>query len=262
MLLSNTNTSDLREAPPGSLDTVILPKGVKSAERALELIIVPTVLLVIIGSYHLHFMLMGGDWDFWLDWKDREWWLTITPISMITYIGALHYILWTRYRLPFGGTLAITALLIGEWAVRFGGFHLWSHYPINFVTPATALAGAIAIDTVLALSGSFIITGFFGGALFGLLFYPQNAAWLSAYYVPIEKNGIVMTVADLIGFEYIRTGTPEYIRMIERGTLRTFGQHSAPVSAFFSAFVCAFMYWIWWAAGSLFSSTKYTKAPM
>ncbi|HIN90265.1 MAG TPA: methane monooxygenase/ammonia monooxygenase subunit A [Porticoccaceae bacterium] len=227
--------------------------------RFLEWVIVPAVLLVVIGSFHLHAMLTMGDWDFWLDWKDREFWITITPILIITYCGALHYILWAHFRLPFGATFAVLCLLIGEWIVRVGAFHSWSYYPINLVTPATFFAGAIALDTILLLTRSVILTGIVGGSMFALLFFPTNWAWLAAYHVPVESNGIVMTLADLIGFEYIRTGTPEYIRIIERGTLRTFGQHSTAVSAAFAAFISIFMYWLWWYIGKLFSVVKYVK---
>jgi methane/ammonia monooxygenase subunit A len=247
-----------------SADQVNVPMPPISAEahrvaRYLEWVIVPAVVLVLLGSFHLHFMLTAGDWDFWLDWKDREYWVTFTPVMAIMFCGAAHYILWQHFRLPFGATLCVTLLVLGEWVVRYVGWHGWSHYPINLVTPAYFAAGALALDAVLLLSGSWIITGIIGAPLFGLLFFPSNWAWLGAYHVPVEVNGLVMTLADLIGFENIRTGTPEYIRIIERGTLRTFGQHSTPVSAFFSAFLCTLMYWVWWYFGKLFSTVKYVK---
>lgn len=238
--------------------TPLSPKAQKIA-RVLEWVIIPAVLLVIMGTFHLHAMLTMGDWDFWLDWKDREWWITVSPVVIITFCAALHNILWVNFRLPFGATFAILTLLIAEWVVRIVGFHMWSHYPINLVTPSTFFAGALAMDAILLLSRSMIITGVCGGMLFALLFFPSNWAWLAAYHVPVEANGLVMTIADLIGFEYVRTGTPEYIRIIERGTLRTFGQHSTAVSSFFAAFMCVLMYWIWWYIGQLFSTIKYFK---
>jgi methane/ammonia monooxygenase subunit A len=241
------------------LDTIELPKSVRNAERALEIILIPTILFVVIGAFHLHAMLTMGDWDMWLDWKDREWWITLTPPIMVTFLGALHYILWENFRLPFGAVLGIAAWYIGAWADRYWGFHWWAHYPINFVQPANMFAGALAMDAILLLTRSMILTGIFGASLFALLFYPSNWSWLAAYHVPVEANGNVMTIADLMGFEYVRTGTPEYIRIIERGTLRTFGQWSAPVSAFFAAFVSVLVYWMWWYIGSLFCTVRYIK---
>jgi hypothetical protein len=32
--------------------------------------------LIMIGGYHVHAMLTCGDWDFWVDWKDRRMWPT------------------------------------------------------------------------------------------------------------------------------------------------------------------------------------------
>jgi len=44
----------------------------------------------------------------------------------------------------------------------------------------------------------------------------------------------LMNLADIIGFHYVRTSMPEYIRIIERGTMRTFGKDVVGVSSFFS----------------------------
>jgi len=125
------------------------------------------------------------------------------------------------------------------------------------VVPAHFWGGAIALDCILLLTRSLLLTGFLGASAFALMFFPQNWAWLAAFHVPVEQYGSTMTIADLIGYEYIRTGTPEYIRIIERGTLRTFGQHSTPVSAFFSAFLSVFVYIGWWFIGKFFSNSNY-----
>jgi methane/ammonia monooxygenase subunit A len=75
--------------------------------------------------------------------------------------------------------------------------------------------------------------------------------------VPVEYNGMMMTLADLQGYHYVRTGTPEYIRMVEKGTLRTFGKDVAPVSAFFSGFVSIIIYFLWHFFGRWFSKTDF-----
>jgi methane/ammonia monooxygenase subunit A len=72
----------------------------------------------------------------------------------------------------------------------------------------------------------------------------------------VEYHGNVMSVADLVGYYYVRTGTPEYIRMVEKGTLRTFGKDVAPVSAFFSGFICVLIYFWWHFVGRWFATTK------
>jgi methane/ammonia monooxygenase subunit A len=72
----------------------------------------------------------------------------------------------------------------------------------------------------------------------------------------VAYPGNVMSVADLVGYYYVRTGTPEYIRMVEKGTLRTFGKDVAPVSAFFSGFICVLIYFWWHFVGRWFATTK------
>ena len=68
-----------------------------------------------------------------------------------------------------------------------------------------------------------------------------------------------MTLADLIGFHFVRTSMPEYIRMVERGTLRTFGKDVVPVAAFFAGFVSMLVYFLWWKMGNWFSTTTYLE---
>jgi hypothetical protein len=50
------------------------------------------------------------------------------------------------------------------------------------------------------------------------------------------------------------------IRIIERGTMRTFGKDVVGVAAFFSGFVSIIVYFVWWYVGKMFSTTKYMKS--
>jgi methane/ammonia monooxygenase subunit A len=52
---------------------------------------------------------------------------------------------------------------------------------------------------------------------------------------------------------------PEYLRIVERGALRTYGQYATPLSAFFSVFLCTLMYPLWWYLGKALATTKYVK---
>ena len=156
--------------------------------------------IAVTAAFHLHFMLTVGDWDFWIDWKDRQSRVTATPVGLIMFPAALQYVFWERFRLPIGATLAMLALTFGVWVSRTMGFHLWSYFPFSF--------------------------------------------------------------GDYIGYAFTRTSTPAYLRFIERGTLRTFGGHSAGVSAFFSGFICIF-YRAEGAGSSFFSRSqlKIAKCP-
>ena len=131
---------------------------------------------------------------------------------------------------------------------------------MNFVFPAILTPGAILLDTVLLLSGSYLFTAIIGAMGWGLIFYPGNWPIIAPLHVPVEYNGMLMSIADIQGYNYVRTGTPEYIRMVEKGTLRTFGKDVAPVSAFFSAFMSILIYFIWHFVGRWFANVRFIKA--
>jgi methane/ammonia monooxygenase subunit A len=54
-----------------------------------------------------------------------------------------------------------------------------------------------------------------------------------------------------MGFEYIRTAMPEYVRIIEQSTLRTFGDAVTPLTAVFAGFLNIMNLWFWAWIGSL-----------
>lgn len=227
--------------------------------RAYDYLVLVLALFLFIGSVHLHFMLTAGDWDFWLDWKDRQWWPLVTPVLMIAWPAAIQSVLWTYFRLPMGATLAVVGLMLGMWITRMTAYHLWTYYPINFVLPATMIPSALVLDLILMLSNSVLITSMVGGAAFALLFYPSNWPIFAAYHVPIEWQGSLRTVADHFGFVYPRAGMPEYLRIVERGTLRTYGQTAAPLSAFFAMLLCVLVYAASWHIGKAFATVRYVK---
>ncbi|MGH8551394.1 MAG: methane monooxygenase/ammonia monooxygenase subunit A, partial [Methylococcales bacterium] len=154
-------------------------------------------------------------------------------------------------------TLCCISLVLGEWINRYFNFWGWTYFPINIVFPAILTPGAILLDGVLCLTNSFLATAVFGASAFALIFYPCNWVIIAGLHMPVEYHGILMSIADISGYHYVRTGTPEYIRMIEKGTLRTFGKDVAPVSAFFSAFVCMLIYFIWHFFGRWYGTTKF-----
>jgi len=224
-----------------------------SISRTFDKLVVVIIFIAMAAAFHLHFQLTVGDWDFWVDWKDRQYWVTATPILLIVFPAALQFVMWEKFRLPIGATVCMLALTAGVWISRYFGFHTWSYFPFSLVFPATAIAGALVLDAVLLLSGSGLVTAVFGGMAFGLLFYPGNWPLLAAYRLPMEAMNSLVSVGDYIGYAYTRTSTPEYLRFIERGTLRTFGGHSEVVSAFFSGFVCILVYLLWWYIGQVMS---------
>lgn len=222
-------------------------------------ILLLVLFLVLLGSFHIHYMLLAGDWDFWIDFKDRRMWPTVAPIVAMCFAAAAQSFFWQKFRLPFGATVACFALLVGEWINRYDNFWGWTFFPINLVFPSALIPMGFWLDVILLLSGSWIATAVLGAMGWGLLFYPSNWPVLAQFHQATEVDGVLLTLADLIGFNYVRTGTPEYIRMIERGTLRTFGKDVVPVAAFFSGFVSMLVYFLWWKVGGWFSTTKYLE---
>jgi methane/ammonia monooxygenase subunit A len=230
------------------------------AVRTADLLLIVGLFLIMIGGYHVHAMLTMGDWDFWIDWKDRRFWPTVLPIMLVTFPAAAQYFFWNHFRLPIGATFLLLALLMGEWINRYVNFWGWTFFPINLVWPTSFIPDALFLDIVLLLSRSWIVTMVVGSMGFSLLMYPNNWVILAPFHQPTEQFGQLMTVADYIGFSYVRTSMPEYIRIIERGTMRTFGKDVVGVAAFFAGFVSMMVYFVWWFIGKMFSTTKYMKA--
>lgn len=227
--------------------------------RTIDYMVMFILFFILLGSYHIHAMLTMGDWDFWSDWKDRRLWVTVTPIVLVTFPAAVQSWAWERFRLPWGATIVILGLLLGEWINRYFNFWGWTYFPVNFCFPASLVPGAILLDTILMLTNSYLITAVIGGMAWGLIFYPGNWPIMAPLHVPVEYNGLLMSIADIQGYHYVRTGTPEYIRMVEKGTLRTFGKDVAPVSAFFSAFMSILIYFLWHFVGKWFATVRFLK---
>jgi methane/ammonia monooxygenase subunit A len=67
---------------------------------------------------------------------------------------------------------------------------------------------------------------------------------MAAFLQPAQWMDRVVTVADIQGIEYVRSQTPEYLRIIEHGSLRTFLGETQYVSLVFGATVAVAGYWV------------------
>ena len=216
-----------------------------AAYRNIDLATLPLLFLLFGGISVFLFALTVGDWDFWMDWRDRRWWPLVTPFSLILLPAVLGTFMWLRFRLPIGATFATLSFLAASWASRYSNFHEFAGFPLNFVSPSTWVGLGVVIDATLLISRSFYFTGFVGAFLFGLLTYTINWPIFAPFRIPIEYNGTMVTVADLMGYMYIRTAIPEYVRIIEESTLRTFGEAVTPLTAVFAGFVTILNYYLW-----------------
>jgi methane/ammonia monooxygenase subunit A len=218
--------------------------------RKWDLLLILGVIFIVPAAYHVSNMLTVGDWDFWSDWKDRQWWATLTPALSAIVPGALHYIGWSQLRIPIGATLGTVLLLLAQLLNRRINFGMWDGYPFNFVWPATMIMAAVIWDCVLMWTrGSYVITSVVGGFIFGLLFVPQQFMMLAPFHQPVVYNGTLLSLADVQGFMYLRTATHEYLRIIEQGTLRAFLEEITITVAFFSGLITIGFYWFGMAIG-------------
>jgi methane/ammonia monooxygenase subunit A len=130
--------------------------------------------MVLVGSYHIHAMLTMGDWDFWVDWKDRRLWVTVVPIVLITFPAAVQSLLWERFRLPWGATVCVLGLLFGEWINRYFNFWGWTYFPITMVFPSQIVPGAILLDVAP-------VSAFFSAFMSILIYFLWNfvGRWFS-----------------------------------------------------------------------------------
>ncbi|MGB0956334.1 MAG: methane monooxygenase/ammonia monooxygenase subunit A [Panacagrimonas sp.] len=224
-----------------------------------DMLIIPLIVLLFMGIFSFHFALLVGDWDYWVDWRDRRWWPLVTPLALTVLPGVFGYLLWEKLRLPLGASLTILCLTAAAWISRYLNFHLFADFPMNFVWPSTYIGLGLIVDCLLLLTRSFFWTGLFGGFAFGLLIYPLNWPLLAPFQVPVELHGTMLTVADLMGYEYIRTAIPEYVRIIEESTLRTFGEAVTPLTAVFAGFLNIMNYWFWLWIGYLASKAIWIR---
>ncbi|WP_159929326.1 methane monooxygenase/ammonia monooxygenase subunit A [Rhodococcus sp. WAY2] len=217
--------------------------------RRWDVLLVVGAALLIAGAFHINQMLFAGDWSFWADWKDREFWPLVTPSVGIIIPAAVQYITWDRLRLPLGATLCAVVLLLTQWLSRWGSFDLWAGIPLNFTWPETFILAAILLDVTLLVTKSYLLTSVIGGLIWGGLFWFFNFPALSPFLSPVDFHGTLLTVADTMSFHIGRTQTPEYLRMIEEGHLKSLVGNITIVVSFFSGMLCAATYWIGLAIG-------------
>ncbi|SEQ84470.1 ammonia monooxygenase subunit A [Solimonas aquatica] len=218
--------------------------------RTFDYLIIVVAAFLVLAVTYINFLLLAGDWDFFTDFKDRQYWVVIYPIVQIMMAAAFQAVFWTLFRLPFGATASAFLFGLGVWLVRYHSWMGMAHFPLTLVVPGTFMVGAMILDGILTVSRAWLVTGLFGGTLFGITFYASNWIVFAPYFQPVENMGQLSSLADVIGYVFPRAGTPEYIRIIERGTLRTFSDSSTWVSVFFSCFICIFMYMLWWLIGA------------
>lgn len=217
----------------GAADTVSQAQGQAVFEkfgRRWDILLILVVLPAFAAVVHVTHMLTVGDWDFWADWKDRQWWPLLTPVVGIIIPATAQYVLWRFAAIAGGATAAALLLVASQWISRELSFSALAYFPLGFVAPATMIPLAVLLDVILVVSRSLVITAVVGGMAWGLLFQPANLALFAPVWQSVLYHGDLLTVADVWGFEYLRSQTPAYLRIVEEGHLRAFISQAAYVT--------------------------------
>jgi len=227
--------------------------------RKWDLVFVISVVLAVMFVAHLSNMLLGGDWDFWTDWKDRQWWPLVTPVITIVPAAVVQKIAWDALRMPVGATVVVVCLVLAQWIVRLTAWGMWVYLPINFTWPANMVVMGVALDIVLFWTRSYTLTSLLGALLWGALFQPLQAPMISTFQQPVIWHGTLFSLADVQGYMYVRTQTPIYQRIVEAGHFRAFLQQASYVIAAFSGFVSVGAYWIGYYIGKIWGLDSANK---
>jgi methane/ammonia monooxygenase subunit A len=231
----------------------LLNKKYRYIDRTWDAVFWITAIFVVAAAADITKLLFAGDWDMWTDWKDRHWWMTITPFATIIIPSALQYIQWRAWRFPTGATYTAVALFMAAWIGRWLQWDVFVDYPLNFVWPITCVTAGIVMDWVLLKTRSFLVTSVVGGMAWTFVIWFANYAMMQPFLQPVEFMGHIVTVADLQGVAYLRAQTPEYLRIIEHGSLRTFLEETTLVSLLFGGTISIAGYWIGQFIGRILS---------
>ena len=233
-----------RTAEQAAQLNVALNKNYKYFDYKWDLVFWLTAWPIVAAAADVTKLLFAGDWDFWTDWKDRQWWLTISPFAMIIIPSALQYIQWLAWKFPTGFTYTATGMWAASWLGRWLQWDIFTGYPLNFVWPATIIPAAILTDWILLKSRSFVLTSLLGSMAFTAAFWVANYVTLAPFLQPVEFMGSIVTLSDVQGIEYLRSATPEYLRIVEHGSLRTFLGETTAVAFVFGTTLAIFGYWV------------------
>ena len=97
----------------------LLNKKYKWIDRKWDLVFWITAIFVVAGAADITKQLFAGDWDFWTDWKDPQWWPVVTAFATIIIPSALQYIQWVAWRFPTGATYTAVCFFMAAWVGRY-----------------------------------------------------------------------------------------------------------------------------------------------
>ena len=118
-------------------------------DRTWDVVFWITAIFIVGGAADITKLLFAGDWDFWTDWKDPQWWPVVTAFATIIIPSALQWIQWVAWRFPTGATYTCTCLFLASWIGRFFQWHIAETYPLNFIWPISTVPSISAMTAGL-----------------------------------------------------------------------------------------------------------------
>src|SRR4051812_41379744 len=82
----------------------LLARSYVYIDRKWDIVFWITAAFFVGGIADITKLLFAGDWDFWTDWKDRQWWPILSPFAFIVVPSAVQYVSWLAWRIPTGAT--------------------------------------------------------------------------------------------------------------------------------------------------------------
>ena len=84
-------------------------------ERSTDVFILTAVFFAIAGATPFVMAVTMGDWEYWVDWKDRRYWPLVPIVLLMIFPAGLSAVFWNRFRLPIACTTVIVAYSLMRW---------------------------------------------------------------------------------------------------------------------------------------------------
>src|SRR5260370_34312584 len=146
----------------------LLTRPYRWIDRSWDAVFWITAIFVVGGAADITRLLFAGDWDFWTDWKDPQWWPVVTAFATIIIASALQWIQWVAWRFPTGATYTCVSLFLASWVGRDFQRHVAATYPLNFVWPISTAPAAITLDWLLMKTRSVALTSLIAGPIWAI----------------------------------------------------------------------------------------------
>src|SRR2546428_13812114 len=136
----------------------LLHKQYRWLDYKWDLVFGITAAFVVGAAADITKLLFAGDWDFWTDWKDRQWWPIVSPFAFIIIPSALQYIQWLAWRFPTGATYTAVAMFLCSWVGRVFQWQGFVPFPLGFLFPAPLLSPGLFLCWVGLSTMSFLLS--------------------------------------------------------------------------------------------------------